>query len=120
MGKPNYNQNTVYSRINSFNNEIYNLKTKIKNGEISRPHTVSYTAKTGAKSMESTVYHELGHYRMERSAGGKYFSSNPINSISEYGRTNHSEYFAEWYSQYRTYGEKNIPKDLLEIFKSFK
>jgi hypothetical protein len=117
-GKPNYNQNTVYSRINAFNNEIYRLNRKIKAGETARPHTVSYTFNTGPKSMESSIYHELGHYRMDKTFKGKTFSWSELRSVSEYGRTNMQEYFAEWYSQYRSYGEYGIPKDLLEIFKS--
>ena len=117
-GNPKFNQNTVYSRINAFNNEIYRLNRKIKAGEVARPHSVSYTFKTGAESMESTIYHELGHYRMDRTFKNKSFSFDEARSISEYGRTNRSEYFAEWYSHYKSYGEKNVPKDLLDIFKS--
>ena len=47
-----------------------------------------------------------------------YFNYNKARSISEYGRTNKSEYFAEWFSHYRMRGAKGVPEDLLTIFKS--
>ena len=73
---------------------------------------------SGSESMRASIYHELGHYRLDRTFRGQSFSWSEVRSISEYGRTNMQEYFAEWYSQYRTYGDKGIPEDLLKIFKS--
>jgi SPP1 gp7 family putative phage head morphogenesis protein len=118
LGNPKYKQSTVFARLNAFNNDIYQLKKKIKAGEIARPHTVSYTTGNSVSAIQSTVYHELGHYRMYKTWKDQSYSWSTLRSISEYGRTNQVEYFAEWYSQYRTYGEKGVPEDLLKMFKS--
>lgn len=118
LNKPNYKQSTVYNRINAFKNEIYSLEQKIKSGELARAHSVSYTTGNGLNAMKSTIFHELGHYRYYKTFKNEYFAWSKARSISEYGRTNISEYFAEWFNQYMTYGENGVPKELLKIFKS--
>lgn len=120
LGKPEYKQTTVRSRINSVNNRIFDIERKISNGETARFHSVSSSIESVSESLKATVFHELGHYRQFKTIGqNKYFSFNKAKSISEYGRTDSGEYFAEWYSQYRMFGEKDIPEDLLKLFKSF-
>lgn len=119
LAKQGYNQTTVYSRINAFNNRIYDLKQKIANGESPRHWTVSSGFQDKGQSLKATIHHELGHYR-ERVLNNPSHSFDKKSSVSEYGRTSRTEYFAEWYSHYRMNGEKGVPNDLLKIFKSLK
>ena len=119
LGNPKYKSSSVYARMNALSNRIYEIERKIANGETARYWTVSASMKSEEESLRATVYHELGHYRKERTKDIPYFNYTKAKSVSEYGRTNHDEYFAEWYSQYRSHGEKDIPKDLLTIFKNF-
>jgi SPP1 gp7 family putative phage head morphogenesis protein len=121
MGKPNYKQSTVYARINSINNVVFDIKQKIQNGEVARPHTISSIAKNEFDSISATLQHELGHYHQSRTISkSDYFNFNKKNSISEYGRTNPSEYFSEYYAQFRINGKEGVPDDLLKIFNSIK
>lgn len=117
QNKPGYSQGTVYSRINAFNNRAFYIKQKIENGETPRHWTVSSGFEDKGKSLKATIHHEVGHYRQERQLKGEYWSSQPKSSVSEYGRTNKGEYFSEWYSHYRMNGEKDVPEDILKLFK---
>lgn len=118
LNKAGFNQRKVYSGINSFKNKIFSIEQKIKAGETARPWTLSGAADDGIEALRRTVTHELGHYRHYKTVGtDEYFPYQPINSVTEYGRTNREEFFAEWFTSYRTFGEQNVPEYMLKLFK---
>lgn len=95
---------------------IRDLKRRIADGEVSRPYTIE-SETVG----DSTMTHELGHSRHYQFwEGRENFSFTKKGSVSEYGRTNHKEYFAEWFVQYRLFGPDGVPSDLLKLFEGIK
>lgn len=121
LGKKEYKQSTVKARINSVNNRIFDVKERIRKGEVARPWTISSTFDKTEDSLRATVTHELGHYRHIQHIGRHvYFDFLPGRSVSEYGRTNKMEYLAEWFTHYRIRGEDDVPEDLKKLFKEIK
>lgn len=119
LGKPQYKQATVKNRINSLVREINKIQSRIKNGEVSRPWSVSNTFDNIPDSLGATIVHEMGHYRHFKQLNEtSFFKFSEKLSISEYGRTNPKEYLAEWYTHFRINGEKDVPSDLLKLFKT--
>lgn len=118
LGKPQYKQSTVNARMNSFRNRIWDLESKIKNGETARYWTVSSTYENPSEALKAVTTHELGHYRHYKTLGETYaYNFNKATSITEYGRTNEKEYLAEWFAQYRMKGEAGVPEDMIRLFK---
>lgn len=118
LGNAQYNQTTVRGRISVFQTRIRTIERRMAAGETPKPWTVSSNQKTLEKSLKSTVTHEIGHYRHYETLGLKTkFSSLEADSVSDYGRTNNKEYFAEWFSQYRMHGPEGVPEDILKLFK---
>lgn len=118
LGNPKYNQTQVSNRISALNRKIRDIERRIDNGEESKVWSVSNTVEDSSEALGITLTHEIGHLRHYRQIGlNNYFRFKEELSISEYGRTNSKEYLAEWYAQYRTYGDKGVPSDLLELFK---
>jgi hypothetical protein len=71
------------------------------------------------KQLEFTVIHEIGHHRhIFQQKMTRDFVFRKVKSITEYGKTNMKEYYAEWYTYWRANGDKNVPIDLLKLFKS--
>jgi len=119
LGDPRYKQTTVNARLNSFRRRVRDLERKISNGEEAKHWIVADSYKNPEDGLKAIVTHEIGHYRHYKKVGlQKYFNFKEKLSISEYGRTNFKEYFAEWYTHFRMKGEKGVPEDLLKIFKS--
>lgn len=72
----------------------------------------------GLKAMQTTMIHEIGHYRHFNQLRHRKFKFRKANSLTEYGQTDMDEYMTEWYTYWRKGGyEGIIPKDLLEAFK---
>lgn len=118
LDNPLYNQTKVRRGLRSFKNRIVDLEYKIERGETPIQFTVGSTLGTLDEQLRATVVHELGHHRhYELYDARQDFDFNKAGSISVYGRTNHKEYFAEWYTQYRLYGENGVPEDMLKLFK---
>ena len=113
------NQNGIFiKKITDPFRLICDLKYKISKDEIPRPWTIAAIAKDKVESLNLTTTHELGHYRHYKTIGEKeHFPFNVKESVSEYGRTNRKEYFAEWFTYYRKNGEEGVPKPMLELFK---
>jgi hypothetical protein len=117
LGKPEYKQSVVRARLNACDNRTFGIQQKIKNGEVARKWTVSQGVDDQYKGLMSIITHEMGHYRHFQQLDKEFFHFSKARSISEYGRTNEKEYFAEWYAQYRMHGSDGVPDDLLKIFK---
>jgi SPP1 gp7 family putative phage head morphogenesis protein len=119
LGKPQYKQSTVYARMNSIKNRIWDIEQKMAKGEKARYWSVSSQYESASESLKATTTHELGHYRHFKTLNeSSDFSFRKENSISEYGRTNSKEYLAEWFTHYRLNGEAGVPADLLKLFKT--
>jgi len=114
-----YNQRQVVSRINSLEQRIKVIKFKIKDGEQARVFSTSSMFEDRIEALGVTFTHEIGHYRHFKQLNETgILGFNKKLSISEYGRTNQKEYFAEWYTYWRLFGDENVPNILLKLFKS--
>lgn len=115
-----YETNIIDFAISTRTGAINQIKKKIEHGEVARMDYVRLFAGNMEMQIFCIILHEIGHLRMRHltNNGKGRFYFNPKNSVSEYGRTDKKEYFAEWYAYYRLFGENDIPKDLLKIFKS--
>lgn len=121
LGNSKYNQKEVNSRINKYTEAKRKIEYKLKNGEESKHFTVMGMAKSDEEAFEMLMTHEIGHYRHYKNIGEKTnFNFNKKNAISDYGAYNDKEYLAEWFTYYRHFGEKNVPQDLLKLFKEIK
>lgn len=115
-----YDQKQVKKSIRAINNYISDIEYKIEKGEIALPHSIS--SEYGIDKNESiyrTIIHEIGHHRHYELFGANdtRFKFDTTASVSEYGKVNNKEYFAEMYVSYRIHGDKNIPQDLIKLFK---
>lgn len=118
LDNPRYNQKSVRRTLRAFKNRISDLERKVRLGEEPQQWTVGSVLGTKEEQLGATVIHELGHHRHYELYGGREnFDFNRSMSISTYGKTNHKEYFAEWYTQYRLYGPEGVPEDILELFR---
>ena len=79
------------------------------------PYTRSETFKDIKDQIKCEIHHEFGHYVFHR-LGDPSFKNFDIEA-SQYGATASTENFAEWYAEYRMRGKKDIPNNLLELFK---
>ena len=119
LGNYLYKQSQVFSARSKMRGQIRDLEYKIKNGETAKPWSISSTQKDKNKGLYATITHELGHHRhMDLLDSNMSFDYDIASSVSEYGKTNNLEYFAEWFAHYRLNGEKDVPADILQLFKS--
>lgn len=120
LGNDRYNQTQVKKAIRALRNNVSDLQYRIARGEEAVPFSMSSTF--GISEEESTyrtMTHELGHHRHYQlfNASSARFKFDPSQSVSEYGKTNSKEYFAELYTEYRVNGSARIPDDILKLFK---
>ena len=101
LGNSQYSQWKVKQSIRDMGIEKNKLGLQIAEGETPRYWSMSARAKTKFDSTLTTVTHEIGHHR-QRMLNYPDTGFSEISAISEYGRENFHEYFAEWYAAYRT------------------
>ncbi|GEM_PF-243382 len=102
-------------RISDYEWQIGRLNQKIKNGESPLPNTTTQLFKEQSDQIKSLLHHEYGHHvdtNMRKEFSGE-------KEASIYGSKSSTENFAEWYTLYRMNGSKNVPDDLLKIFKDW-
>lgn len=103
------------SSISDIEAKIYKINSDIKKGKKPLPYTRSETFKEINDQIKCEIHHEFGHYVYHR-LGDPSFKNFDIEA-SQYGATASTENFAEWYAEYRMRGKKDIPNNLLELFK---
>lgn len=105
----------IKGSISDVEDKIYKIKKNIEKGKKPLPDTISSTFKDIKEQIQCEIHHEFGHYvyhRLEEPS----FKNFDIEA-SKYGATSSTENWAEWYAEYRMRGDKNIPKNLLDLFK---
>jgi hypothetical protein len=109
-------------QISIFDSEKRKLLNKIDSGYKELPFTYSTSLDSIESQSRGSIVHEIGHYRDEKLKAtlNDRFKMNSKLAASEYGRVNSEEYFAEMYAKYRLSGAKDIPSDILELFKEIK
>jgi len=97
---------------------------KIKSGATIDAWCVSDFKNNAQDKVSVLLTHEMAHHRgreLKHLSRGKglplEFEYKKKMSVSQYGATNSDEYYAEWYTYYRHFGEKDVPEDLLKLFK---
>lgn len=121
LGNERYSQSKVIAKLRDFNKRLDSINLRISQGEEVKNWTVSDSYEDANVSLKTTVHHEIGHNRHIKTIGADKFKNyKKNNSITEYGETDHYEYFAEWYAQYRMKGAKGVPEDILTAIKSLK
>lgn len=109
--------------LTKYKKKANDLKAKIKDGQEGMYWSMSSKEADGIKAMQTTLIHEIGHYRHFRQlkhdvTGRNGFKSRPI---TEYSMANYDEYFAEWYTYWRKGGKWDlIPQDLKNKFERLK
>lgn len=103
------------SRISDIEIKIKSFEKLIASGSEALPLTVAATFKDIRQQVQAEIWHEIGHYVDNKTGRLKF---NEGNIISEYSKDARGEEFAEWFSYYKMNGEKDVPADLLKIFKS--
>lgn len=103
------------SRISDIELKIASYERLIASGEEALPLTVAGTFKDIKEQVKAEIWHELGHY-VDAKLNHPSFKSGKI--ISEYSKDMRGEEFAEWFAYYKMHGEKDVPKELLALFKS--
>jgi hypothetical protein len=130
LGDPKYNQSDIVRHIKQLKVRESLILKKIADKVPPRPNLVPHLAADNISSFNAVVLHEIGHSRWyDLIENPKYKNKykdlefmiqfDVKNAPSEYATTNVKEYFAEWYSYWRMFGDKNVPNDLLTIFKGF-
>lgn len=110
------------ARINSLERRIKKIDDKIKNKETPLNWSIPSSMKTRGESINATITHEMGHYRdyKQLRGSGQHFSFKPSDAVSDYGKTDKEEYFAEGYANYFHGKKGNTPTQLLNIFELWK
>lgn len=81
------------------------------------PNNVTELMKDIDSQIRTVVFHELGHHICMTEND---YSFKPyVHKVSDYGDSNSDEYFAECFAKYKMLGEKDLPTDLLTIFKKW-
>lgn len=119
-GSKNINSLNAFSRLSRYKRELDNYKQMAKKG-------YSKNLKFSVEPKDNTIEgwtrkvtnHELGHHlHLSRFKEIDHlFEFNRMTVPSEYAMTNKKEYFAEWYAHYMEYGDRNVPQDILKVFK---
>lgn len=112
---------------------IYNIQKQIA-GHIS-PLVVNQSVqyKSSDDRMKSVVYHEIGHLRLREQYLGQKTSASYSDwkdlrlgndyhghDISDYGKINEDEYFAEWYSAYKMNSRIKLPDQVAAVINTIK
>jgi hypothetical protein len=119
LGNRSYNQSAIIKALRTYNKILDEVNRNIENNVQLKVWAVSNTFEDSNISLNATVHHEIGHNRHFKSIGKEKFKNyEKAKSITEYGETDHYEYFAEWYAQYRMYGEKGVPTEVLTAIKN--
>lgn len=105
----------IKNSISDVEDKIYKINKDIEKGKKPLPDTISATFMDIKDQVQCAIHHEFGHYVYHR-LGDPSFKDFDIDA-SKYGATASTENWAEWYSEYRMRGEKNIPDNLLKLFK---
>lgn len=120
LGDNRYSQNQVKKGIKDLLKTKTDIENKIKSGE--KPLLFSYGSDfEKSKFAQSVFYHEFGHAIrwQNKIRPGTDYNFDKSKAPSEYAKTNYDEYFAENYAKYKMEGSKDIPNDLVQIFKKF-
>ena len=118
LDNPLYDQRRVKRTIRAFKSKVSDLESKIQKGETPLQWTVGSVRDSLEKQLEATVIHETGHHRHYVHYDARQnFVFDKARSVSTYGKVNHKEYYAEWYTHYRLHGGKDVPSDILALFK---
>ena len=104
------------SRIEDYKYSIIKIERAIANGEKPIPTNVSDLFKSVNDQVKGIVHHEYGHH-IDHVTGRRSFKD--FKAVSKYGETSRGESFAEWYTHYKMIGAKEVPEDLLNIFKEW-
>ncbi len=108
----------MVKHIRELQSSIKKREDLISSGAIPIPFSSSQKQSTVFNQVKATAIHEIGHYRHFKTLGRKMpyiIDKNKI--LTEYSAANKEEYFAEFYYEWRINGDKNIPPDLLKLFK---
>jgi len=109
------------SRINTSRR---NIEADIKAGMPARIHVTTGQYDSVGDKMKSLTSHEIGHsHHLHHDASTYGPNYRPAwfdqkISVSEYGRSSAQEYYAEWFAQYKMQGSKDIPAEMLKLFKA--
>ncbi|MBK6878647.1 MAG: hypothetical protein IPG99_19985 [Ignavibacteria bacterium] len=114
VNKPGYNQKKVEQGLKSFRQRLDTIDKLEKQGLTQTRHFSVMDSL--ANDLDKKGLTLNAHYRYYRNFESR-FKFDINNPISDYGATNKSEYFAEWYVQYKFKGTKDVPEDLLKLFK---
>jgi hypothetical protein len=121
LGNSQYSQTKVMAKLRALNKKLDDINFRMSEGQEVKNWTVSDSYEDPNISLKATVHHEIGHNRHFKEINSERFNNyKKANSITEYGESNHYEYFAEWYSQYRMNGEKGVPSDIMYAIKNLK
>lgn len=102
------------SRMLDIDLKIQKYEKLIKDGYDELPLTVADAFREIKEQMQARTWHEIGHHIDDRLGRPKFVEGN---YISEYSKEMRGEEFAEWFSHYRMRGSKDVPSDLLRIFR---
>jgi len=103
------------SRILDYKLATKKIERAIENGESPIPNTINALLKDVKDQIKCTVHHEFAHYIDDALEFPKF---KDVASPSVYG-SDRAECFAEYYAKFRMFGEKDIPDELLDIFKKW-
>jgi hypothetical protein len=121
LGSNKYSQKSVLKELRRLNENLENVNNKIADGQEEKSWSVSSMFEDSNTALKSTIHHEIGHNKHFKVIGeGKFRNYSKQESISDYGESNHFEYFAEWYSYYRMFGSKGVPENVLTEIEKLK
>lgn len=107
--------NSANSKILDYKLAINKIERAVKNGESPIPNTISALFKDIKEQIKCNVHHEFAHYIDDTLVFPRF---KDVPSPSVYG-SDRAESFAEYYAKFRMLGEKDIPDELLDIFKKW-
>ena len=112
------------ARVNSLERRIKKIDNSIKNDETPLSWSIPSSQPTLEKSLESTITHEMGHYRDYKQYRGKgvnnFFNFDKSKAVTDYAKHNKEEFFAESYTNYFHGDKEKTPKQLLKTFEEWK
>ncbi|WP_338373973.1 hypothetical protein [Dysgonomonas capnocytophagoides] len=96
---------------------IMDIEDSIKKGEQPIRFGISSSFEDVKQQIKAKIHHEFGHH-IDYELGNPGWK-NVYQAPSLYGQTNKQEFFAEYYAKYKMMGEKDIPEELINIFKKW-
>lgn len=105
--------------MNFLDRKIKSLEYELKDTGLDIPANVGPKVVNEANLTRVITNHEIGHHLhlSRKKEIDHLFEFNSRTVPSEYALMNKKEYFAEWYAYYQEYGEKDVPQDILKVFK---